>query len=174
MLKPRCNTAPHPKQHIKERGSTHLAPQPPALPAPTAGCLLFFSKFKNKYILAPPPQKALPFCISDLHQPAASPFRRQSLPGAILFSFCLLREAPSRRGARDWQSTSPGALVGERDLPAVGPWHWVCAAVSARAPVRVPFTSRRRLLRAAPAASAPRPATLPSAGGGRGMSRGAR
>lgn len=80
----------------------------------------------------------------------------------------------SSQGHKAKSTVISGALVGERDLPAGGPWHWVCAAVSARAPVRVPFTSRRRLLRAAPAASAPRPATLPSAGGGRGMSRGAR
>lgn len=68
-------TPPGGGEHIKERGSAHLAPQTPALPAPTAGCFLFFFSFlilKTNILLTPP--SALPLCISDLHQPSASPF----------------------------------------------------------------------------------------------------
>lgn len=61
--------------------------------------------------------------------------------------------SPIQSRGRDWRRASPGALEGGRELRAVGPWHKTRAAVSAPTPVRVPFTSRRRL-RAAPAASA--------------------
>lgn len=140
-------SAPRPRRRPEREGgwSAHLAPVPPALPAPTAGSLLPFIIFGHIFSYL----RALPhfLCIRGT-------FPSQSFPPSPKFSSRDLPPpgAPSRReegtgGAPTW---SPG---GWARAAAVGPRRRAGAAESARAPVRVPFTSRRRL-RAAPAASA--------------------
>lgn len=98
--------------NTSKSGGVHIWRLKPLLcPRPQLAAFSFFSFLilKTNILLTPPPKPSLFALVIPINQQPPH-FGRQSLPEAIISSFCLLREAPSRHGLETRRAPHLGPL----------------------------------------------------------------